>query len=329
MARTARIVPAVAPVQTANGASAPPLDDGQDPIPQTQLDRITLALGATPDPRSKVKLLRDAAWCADFKPSEWEAGGFEVVRRRFGPGTYTVLVYGKADGRQFGIVMREDVEIAADLAAGGIALEAPRGAEAPGSSTDALLRQVLERLSAAPAVPPVDTTAAVIAQLKMFRELRELVAPPAAPGSGLAEQIQLLRAIREAGNEFAGKDTDNAWRDILEVIKPLVPVIMKMAVPGLAAPAAATDTEPEAVAIDPAKLEASLQQLLDWAAAKAPHDPAVKLVLEALPDGLIDALHRDDWWPLLIESLPQFEPHSEWMHTLREAVVKADATEAA
>lgn len=318
-----RIVPMV------NGTAPPAdqLDDGAAgfPEPQTQTDRIALALVTTSDPRSKVKVCNTSgAWCADYAPNDWEKLGLGDVRRRFGAGNYHVLVYGKKPGtNNFGIVAREEIELLPDMAA---AIE-PAPAAAPAAPSSSRLEQLLEQLLARQAAPAAQAPPppSLTDQLALFKQLKDVFGSPPPPQSTLMEAIELQRSLRAMAAEFSGEQPEAGWRDVLELLKPLVPRIVEAARPAGAAPAAPPIvTEPIAV-VDPAEIERVFAQLLDWAMVDAPIAPAADLVHDKLPDALWDLLQTPTWFDELSRAVPPFAAHRAWLTKVRDAAIALDS----
>lgn len=133
-----------------NGAMQPPLFDDEDPPEESAVDRVFSVLEtARTAERATVKLYRvgtkpgQYSWCDDYTVEEFEAGGFAMIREKWGPGEYEIRLYAirPTDGR-FGVLSKPRITIEAGI-------DAQRNPIAPPPpAVDHALREMIAQMAA-------------------------------------------------------------------------------------------------------------------------------------------------------------------------------------
>jgi hypothetical protein len=341
------------------------MDDWRDPIDQPAVPAVT---APEPDPepspdasfierlrasagrqgldRLKVKVFRrvkgssDLEFCADYSPSEFEAGDLEALRDAWGPGSYELRVIGPR-----GIAMRESVTLARREAG---------PAQHPTSSPQLdALAQVLGQLAQGQAriVEALSTRPDPGAQLRetltLMAAMREAMgldrpqAPAADPTAMLGSIVGAVRQLREVSAELSppqpAADADNPMAlvpPILSLVQtaierqgppqpqapaPMPQLTMPESLQPQAAPPAATDEDEPMQAI---MLRAMLARITSMAQRNAAPEGAAGLVLEYAPDELIATLEAPDWWETLQAVAPMLAPHRAWVELVRQKVLE-------
>jgi hypothetical protein len=343
------------------------VDDPEDDEPEeeTGLERILTLVRGSADDRAKVKLyrVRDGieAWCADLSTSEFEAGGYQTIRRRWGSGDYVLMVYGvhPRTGRS------------ARLARERFTIESEQESQAPASTaTDAMLRALLDgqqaliaALANRPAVDPMESmrgTLALAAQMREAFGMNANPAPAPAAGGALMEALGLLKSLKEVAGDLL-PEREPPKSDLAEMIGMAAPImdmvksalaarqnpapalpapVAPLTLPGSIAAAPAPDLQPlqafaEAIARLPEnererhmqELLDALQHLLSLAVAGRPPQEGADFMADKLPDEVLDLLEVPNWFEALSTFQPQVKPHEAWIRDAVELMFEDDAAD--
>lgn len=319
-----------------------------EPSPDASfIERLRASAGRQGLDRLKVKVFRrvkgssDLEFCADYSPSEFEAGDLEALRDAWGPGSYELRVIGPR-----GIAMRESVTLARREAG-------PAQHPASSPQLDALA-QVLAQLAQGQAriVEALSTRPDPGAQLRetltLMAAMREAMgldrpqAPAADPTAMLGSIVGAVRQLREVSAELsppAAPDTDNPMAlvpPILSLVQtaierqgpaqpqpqapaPMPQLTMPESLQPQAAPPAATDEDEPMQAI---LLRTMLARITSMAQRSHAPETAAELVLEYAPDELIAALEAPDWWETLQAVAPMLVAHRAWVELVRQKVLE-------
>lgn len=353
-------------------APPPPGDDWQMTIPppgglpevfeeepeQTATDRVMQILSEVgADERAVVKVHRVPAngkeeWCEDYAPHDFESGGLRMIRDAWGPGVYSIRLYGVREGR-FGILSRTQISLRESrlpVAANGAPSDATRLLM---ESQAAILRALTER----PAAPdPKDSLKEMLGMMALMRDAFPPAAPAAPQKSSIAEIVEAIREMREA-SEIIAPGGDGKDESLTGMVKSMLPLISTaIANRGAAAPpaaygpplgaigtgepiGAANDTPPgdplgqsegelDMGALQDAlmatRLRAYVFQLLTWARKDegridgAHVENGAGLVADKMPDEWLDLLELDDWWLMFSAQVPEAVPYQAWFTAARD-----------
>jgi len=347
----------------ASGELTPAEVFGDEREEQTPADRLVEMLtDASGDDRAYVNVSKRTPagtfqYCAKFTPVEFEAGGYDMIRDKWGGGSYEIRLYGMMDSGKFGVRARPIVDIAAPLTAPATqtvqaaqtdpALASILGMLAEGQT--AMARAITE-LRASIAAPPVDQ----FAQFERFATLFKTLQPapaPAAPANSLSDTIAVLRELKGAAQEFA--PAHEGEESLITLAKPLMemladarkanppapPAFPAVSLPpGFAAepapvaqaapvshpaPAIAPATAPAPIHYAPESMNElqRLQALLNTFAAMADQKADVQTAAEFLdanlPDDLAEVLDSPDWFEQLSQVLPRAAENRAWLEQVR------------
>ncbi len=232
------------PTPRTRAATTPPADDegrvivsstdNTDPddeaIEQTAQDRVALMLHDWRSSASaKVKLYRKSPqskklqWCADYSVDEFESGGLDMVRRTWGAGDYEIRLYGEREG-VFGVLGRNEIEIAAPLETPVAANAVPAGFDQFLQAQSAFNERMLAALTAKK--DPVDEMKSMLGMMTMFREAMGLnSAPIASQKSSIAEAVEAVRMLREVSDELNPREKENDPADPMAIVGKIADLV--------------------------------------------------------------------------------------------------------
>lgn len=131
-----------------NVPQVPPGFDENEPIEETAVDRVFSVLEtARSAERATIKLYRvgpkpnSYAWCDDYSVEDFEAGGFAMIRDKWGPGEYEIRLYAirPTDGR-FGVLSKPRIVIEQSL-------DAQRNPVNAAPAVDPAMREMLAQMA--------------------------------------------------------------------------------------------------------------------------------------------------------------------------------------
>lgn len=328
-------------------------DDDMEDTPEDRVKRVLADL--RDDSRAVVKLYRRGAankifWCDDFPLSDFDAGGFQLIRERFGPGEYQIRVYGNG-----GVKTKADINIM------GVSNNPAPVNQTPNNELGAVLSAIqaqnqtmMEFLSrqATPA-PVVDSSAQMRSLLEMMQLMKTVTAAPPAPApSPIGEIVSAMRELRGAAKELMPGEAEEREPSMMQMAGQVLPMlrealqqnhapqIQPIAIPESFAQAApnpipeqqsapqqipqSQPDENEVNALQKMRLFALLNKLIGMAKENKPHEDGADLLLDdSVPDEVIEFLEAPDWWPTLSGVVPDVKPHEAWFLAVRKIVVES------
>lgn len=338
------------------------IDPDAAPVESSPADRIAALLSdVRDDDRAKVKLSRVRAdarieWCADYTPAEFEAGGFEMIRRDWGTGRYRIVLYGSGMNGSFGIRAREEINIAAPVATSPAAGHNANGLDAIARMLiDSQERQAQMIAQALQRPADVNPMAQLVQMATMFKELREAFGgnAPAPAKADPLNMIETMRAMREFAVELqtgkAPAQESDPQSDMLALAKDVMGMIvaargtpaqaqpvqlagpvpavnpdMPAHVPPVAVPSGMADVQPadeSEAAMLKVILRSYMDTLIKQAEANAPVLEVAQLVADKLPDILVPMLDLPDWFDKLAALDPRVIPHRAYITQVRDAAM--------
>lgn len=340
-----------------------------DATEETAVDRIaTMLHDVAGGERADVNVYRvepeGMVFCAKFAPDEYEAGGLDMVRRRFGPGEFEIRLYGTRPGEtRYTVRAKTRVRIADDRAA----VDALGGA-APGDPVARALQaladgqaQIAELIAAQRDVQRVDPLEQVRNTVELMTLMRGAMGEPS-PRSSITELIAGVRELREVAGELVpgGAEKEKPGDRSMEIFQSIAGMVASAMqqraqnpAPALAGPGRAGGPAPAFPAVSMAKpdeaaktsqpaaaqpetdapevleLRAHLAALVSLASVKKPAttvEAGAELVYEKCPDEVIEFLRGEQWFDLLKTLAPDVEPHKAWFDKVRkQALTLIDA----
>lgn len=320
-----------APVPTA----PPPSED------ESFISRLRASAGRQGLDRLKIKVFRrvkgsaDLEFCADYSPSEFEAGDLEALRDAWGPGSYELRVIGPR-----GIAMRETVTLARRELVPGPAPAAPQ--------LDALagligqLARGQEAIAAALAARPdpgaqLRETLALMASMREAMGLNQAPAPATDPTAMLSSIVGAVRQLREVSSELnpppPAADASDPMTLLPSVLGLVQTAMEKQGQPAaLPAPVEPVTSNPSPPVPQPSEdpdepmqaliIRAMLPRLTAMARANRPPAEAAALILDYAPDELLAAVEAPDWWETLTAIAFELREYRGWCEAVRAEVIK-------
>lgn len=334
------------------GNGGPMLEEEPEEV-QTPAERVLSMLSDVAeagDARAYVKVNRltpegTMVWCKDYPAAQFEAGGYEMIRRQWGPGDYKVVLYGIVPGtKRFTIRTKADVTLAAPLID-----DTPQAAQSPTSALEALVAQLaqgqqalMQLLADKPA--PKDSMEEMTRMLGFAKMMREAFGPPpAAAGGGLKEIIEGVQSIMEVKDMISPPAAPETPMGMVNQMLPLIAQAMQQRgaqapapqsqaaqVPRLPNPAPAVSLptiQPpqEGETVNPVAmlaLRGHLATLVQMAKDNGPVEAGAELIYEHLPDDFITLLMQDNWFDLLkMVTSPDIDAQREWLTKARDAAM--------
>lgn len=330
--------------------------DESDPDDAAELqigDRIRAALAQTPGERARVSLFRRdpdtkaRQWCQDYTPDQFDAGGLELIRSKWGAGTFEIRAFGSR-----GLITRANLEIAASA----VAPVLSSSGESP--ELLAMLRGMAETQAAivarlnqpsAPAPDPVASMGAMFALMGSMREAMGMnhpaapTAPAQSPVQVLTELMGAMRALKEVSSEVNPPESDpDSPMAMLGPIVGMVKDVMQARagaaaqepMPMLAAPPSLQDhAAPENANMNSTEklvFDGTMARLLQMASQNASAAEGAAFIYDTLPDEFFSYLELPNWFDILVSIKPALAPHRVWLEGARiEALALWNAPEEA
>ena len=324
---------------------------------ETATDRVASMLsGIAPDERAEVKLYlvtgpNKFEWADDFDVPTFEAGGYKMIRERFGAGTYQIRLYAThPEHGRFVIRAKENVTILPVKDSQGAA-PAQSGANGELAQMVRALAESQQRMFDALASRPVVDQKANMREMLETMALMKTVMGSDKPASGLAEQLALIRELKGVAQEFgdAPPPPEPSLTSMLPDVLKLVQTGMSQnRSPAPVAAYAAPMVQPQARAVSSpvtqnpvttqaapfappipnneqelmiAELNKKLAELVSMAEANAPIERGADLVYEFLPDEIIEIMRRDDWLEMVGKFAPKLLDYAQWTTGVRNAAL--------
>jgi len=348
------------------------LQQFDDDDTETEVDRVAALLQqASTLSRAEVKIYKvengNSVYCQMFTPSEFEEGGYDMLRDAFGAGRFKIMLYGtNPQSGRFGILARNEVTIAESRVKK--ETQSSTGNNSELAQVIAMLaqgqQQINERLAAMANVPPVDPMANMTQMLALMGSMRTAmgldVQSQQRPQNSIAEIVGAIKALKEASEEFSPREKEET--SLLGLAGQVLPMIQQgmqqsqqrqtapheysgNPLPIIQAPASLNPTA--APAVDPSQplntqeneamklaqlneLKTQLATLLKMAKENQDQDKSAAFVHEQLPDEMIEILDSDQWFDMLCLIEPEAKNYQPWFESVRAKVVALlDAEDAA
>lgn len=344
------------PEGQANVASFPVPATFDEPPEETAADRVASMLHSVSGAdRAEIKLYRDdngsLDYCAQFTPDEFENGSFEIIRARFGPGSYELRMYAAhPETGKYGLRARTKLKIAKEAIQplnpnsmpGGLAQVLEAMARSQQQMMDAIVS-----LKSAPQKDPAEEMAKMFALMASMREAMGITNQPPQQQSSIGEILKAVRELREVSQEInpPKEEKEAGLMDMLPTVLDLVkgaqtqqaapmlpayqpnpsailsPVTLpeSMHAPTIqAAPQVEAQPEPQPEQLDAQtltaiKLTAYLSTIVKMAEENKPPQEAADFINEHLPDEMFELLELPNWFELLAAYAPAVAPHKEWL----------------
>lgn len=333
-----------------------------EPIPETAEDRVArllFSIGDDPSASVRVYRIKDTSrtlsWCENYSPSEFEAGDFGMIRRKWGPGRYEIRLY-----RASGIVGRQIIEIEDD----GTRAAEPVAA-AVQSEVSAVLKAMQEsqaQMMAALTQRP-DPMAQISQTVALIASMKEVFGASNAGKSQISEIVAAVRELREVSEEINPKP-ETEEQGLMGTLAPILamiaqgqqaqqaqqiqqapaPIMPPVSVPAslrpapipTPAPAPAPNPTPTSAPVvgvapvlpsDPENMSpnqliqftrAELLALVQMAATNGDPEDGAARVYEVLPDDAVPLLLAPNWFDLVCQLVPEAAQHREWMTKARD-----------
>ena len=222
-----------------NGAVQPPLFDGDDEVPEeSPVDRVFAVLEtARTAERATVKLYRvgtkpgQYSWCDDYTIEEFEAGGFAMIREKWGPGEYEIRLYAirPTDGR-FGVLSKPRITIEAGL-------DAQRNPVAPPAppAVDPALREMIAQMAAGQQAmlqaltQRPDPMANMQQMLTLAASFKQAFGGGESSKSTITEIVGAIRELKGAANELVPGAAEEKEPSPLSMLPQVLDVVGKFA----------------------------------------------------------------------------------------------------
>lgn len=199
------------PEGQANAASFPVPAPFDEPAEETAADRVASMLHSVSGAdRAEVKLYRDdngsLDYCAQFTPDEFENGSFEIIRARFGPGSYELRMYAAhPETGKYGLRARTKLKIAKEaipqISAAGMPGGLAQVLEAMARSQQQMMDAIVS-LKSAPQKDPAEEMAKMFSLMGAMRDAMGITNQPPAPQSSIGEILKAVRELREVSEEI-------------------------------------------------------------------------------------------------------------------------------
>lgn len=338
------------------------------------VERMRAMMAQSPTDKIYLKLYRknpqsrNLDWCTDYRPEEFENGGMQMIRDRYGAGIFQLRLIGPK-----GVLKQVDLSIAPD----------PDSVVSSPVTQNSELAQVLRgmqetqnaMLAALTAKrDPMEDMHKTLALVASMREAfgfqapnAATVTPPANALTQLSEALALVRGLKDTAKELADDEPKTDASDPMSVFATLAPQVLEM-VKGNQAPAHASHFPP----IQPMQLPPSIERAENPAPlpkgenghvmpsaqesalpVKAPETPESlymrgiiedllqlaidgkppteggEFIHEKLPDELLQFLSHRYWFEMVAMRFPIIKPHEDWIRAAKaEADKLFDADEA-
>lgn len=216
-----------------NSAMVPAPHAFDEPAEETATDRVAAMLHSVSGAdRAEVKLYRDdngsLDYCAQFTPDEFENGSFEIIRSRFGPGSYELRMYAAhPETGKYGLRARTKIKIAKEAIPSITAPGMPGGLaqvlEAMARSQQQMMDAIVS-LKSAPQKDPAEEMAKMFALMGSMRDAMGITNQPQQPQSSIGEILKAVRELREVSQEInpPKEEKETGLMDMLPTVLDLV-----------------------------------------------------------------------------------------------------------
>lgn len=334
-----------------NGAGLPvlPPDDDEEREPGDRIAELIRESGV--DSETSVRVYRRLpnstkfAWCVNYTAGEFMAGDLGMIREQWGPGEYSLRVY----GGQRGIIAREDVVIAPPSNP----VAQPQGGvmQFPGQKTDIV--QAIERMTEQNATilqvlsQRVDPHQQMMQSLEMMRMMREAMGlnvapppsvPPTSPTAVLGEVVAAVRAMREVSEEINPKapDPENPMALLpafLDVVKTAIGNRGDAAVPPVALPPSLAAPQPVDHQSNPISetenqdmgvlvMRGIMRESLAMKERGDSIEKVAEFLADKLPDEVLPYLDLPNWFEIAASFAPELKAHEQWVRDVASTALQ-------
>lgn len=220
------------------GAMLPPDFDGDEVPEESPVDRVFAVLEtARTAERATVKLYRvgtkpgQYSWCDDYTIEEFEAGGFAMIREKWGPGEYEIRLYAirPTDGR-FGVLSKPRITIEAGL-------DAQRNPIAPPAppAVDPAMREMLAQMAQSQQAMlqaltnRPDPMAQIQNVIALAGAMRQAFGGGESSKSTITEIVGAIRELKGAANELVPGAAEEKEPSPLSMLPQVLDVVGKFA----------------------------------------------------------------------------------------------------
>ena len=335
--------------------------DTDDDLPETPADRIAGMLAdVAGDVSAKVSLARKNdegafEWCADYRADQFEKGGFEMIRRDWGAGVFEIRLYASMPGPngkpKFALRSRPIVTIAASPT--GVAVAQDRGGDIAQALAPMLeaQREMLRALTERPAQP--DPMAQMQTMFAMMAGMREAMGIGGQQSkSTIGEIVDAIKELKGA-KSLLGDEPESETGQLVKMLPGVLELVQSqmkgaqqvqpiMLPPSLAqnprpreTPAQPNQPEQEDTEMGPiqrALIRTYTNKLLNSCANAAPivgENNVADWLYCNLPDEMLAVLKTDEWFEILVELEPKFEPYQAYLTEVRAEVQRLEAVDIA
>ena len=325
-------------------------DELIDETPEDRVLSILTDRSIATDAQSKVQVYRmddDGArvFCGEYKPLDFESGGFEMIRREYGGGKYEIRLYGlhPVHGK-YGLKAKPIINIAE---ARSKAPDELRGVDrlfaAMTSSLEKLQQQVLE-LKKEPPRDPMTEMERMFGMMAMMRKAMGGDAPQ--QKSTIGEVVDAIKELRSA-KDLLGDGEPEKSDPLTDIATQFVAAMASQnqrPVPARAIPAVNTPPftgnqaspslngnqsseinptpDPDMNPLALMKIYGYANELLSRAQKSEAPEVCAEWVYMEVPDDLLDLIKLDTAIDMLVQIKPEFLPYREWLSVVRGIVIE-------
>lgn len=336
------------------GETSPQEFEEQEPLEQTPEDRVfEMIQGFSGDSRATVRVSRQTKdnreeYCRTYTVAEFDAGGLDMIRNEWGPGSYIVKMYAPNPNNagRVSMMARQHIGIAAPPTVNPL-LPNPTGG---GNQLDTLAqiladnqRQTQEMIAKLSENRP-DPMAQMTQMFTMMKLMREATGMDSAPAkaSPISEVIAAVRQLREISGELNPQpDEPDSMTSLVKLATPIVEKVMEAQntpratevapLPSIDVPASMrlenpipsqpSQNQPNEEDMSMALKMASIY-LIAMIKKNEPVEKMAEFVYEKLPDELLDMIELPHWWDVMVQVMPDFAPYQEKVTEIRNRVVE-------
>jgi hypothetical protein len=163
------------------------------------------------------------AWCDDYTPAEFEAGGLAMIRAKYGAGDFLVCLYGMLPGtKRFTIRARSEIHV-----------DASASMASPVSPQNDAMRMILDgqaaMLKALTERPALDPTAEMMKTLSLMSAMRDAMGINSTPQkSSVGELVDAIKELRGASDLIASPRESENDDSLMGIVKTMLPAISEM-----------------------------------------------------------------------------------------------------
>ena len=158
----------------------------------------------------------------------------------------------------------------------------------------------------------------IVGAIRQLREVAAEVAPPAEPESPMALLPGIIDLVKTSmQNQQQAMPAVTMPAGLLENPAPVAMATAPAAAPADAAAAPMQEEEDMNLWL----LKGALARLVRMAQAGRPASEGADLVLQFLPDHMLEIVEHAQWWEMLAQVAPDVVPHQAWVTQVRDLVV--------